>query len=219
MLVVVSSILRICSVLICIIVFVAAVPREESLKLYLIIWYNLQDAEDVYKSKSLRVCESKKKHLHAQMHSGPQALTTYAVLYISLEQSEWLSDKQTYYWALIDQSTGRPAHSKDSRSYFIALLISPNSLYFISSSAFSFSLSLSLRSHSFISFCTALKVNRFLLPLTVVDHFHRKWFDVLFKQSLSRGLRQVIPPWSQTSFLTFWARTPGLSHLFVERVY
>lgn len=80
------------------------------------------------------------------MHSGLEALTTYAVLRSSLEQPEWLGDKQSYYWALIDPSTGGPANSKDSRSYFIALLISPNSLYFISSSAFSlasFALSLS----------------------------------------------------------------------------
>lgn len=101
-------------------------------------------------------------------------------------ETEWLSDKEPHYWAGIDQYTGRPAHSKDSRSYFIAQLISPNSLYFISSSAFS-SFVLPL----FFSLCTALKVNRFLPPVTIVDYFQWKWFSLLFKNSLSHVLWQV----------------------------
>lgn len=99
------------------------------------------------------------------MHSGSEAWTKSGILCVSLKWSEWASDKQTYYWVLIDQSTGKPAHPKDSTGYFIALLISPNSLYFISSLAFPFLFS--PLSHSFISFSAALKVNRFLPPLTV----------------------------------------------------
>ena len=139
------------------------------------------------------------------MHSGLEALTTYAVLRSSLERPEWLGDKQSYYWALIDPSTGRPANSKDSRSYFIALLISPNSLYFISSSAFSlssFALSLSL---AFISFCAVLKVNRFFFffsPVWQLWTFSPENFLMLFhkslkmawRKSLSRGLRQSNSP-------------------------
>lgn len=42
----------------------------------------------------------------------------------------WVSlSPQTHYWALIDPSTGGPTQSKDSTSYFIALLIS--SLFFL----------------------------------------------------------------------------------------
>lgn len=116
------------------------------------------------------------------MHSGLEALTTYAVLRSSLERPEWLGDKQSYYWALIDPSTGRPANSKDSRSYFIALLISPNSLYFISSSAFSlssFALSLS-RLYLFLCSAQGQQVFIFFFAfLTAVDLFHWKWFDAL----------------------------------------
>lgn len=136
------------------------------------------------------------------MHSGLEALTTYAVLRSSLEQPEWLGDKQSYYWALIDPSTGRPANSKDSRSYFIALLISPNSLYFISSSAFSlasFALSLSplslfvqcSRSTGFF-FC--LIDSRGPFPLKMV------WRS-LQQVALTQTPTKLFPLWLQTSFI------------------
>lgn len=63
------------------------------------------------------------------MLTGPDALCTGG---FTLLGAAWMTDKQTYYWALIDRSTARPAHSKDSTSYFMALLISHNSLYIIS---------------------------------------------------------------------------------------
>lgn len=101
---------------------------------------------------------------------------------LSLEQPEWLSDKQTYYWALIDQSTGRPARSKDSRSYFIALLISPNSPHFI------FSFSLFPCSLTLLSLFVQCQGQQVRASLTAMDHCHWKRFDVLFKVRKSTGI-------------------------------
>lgn len=120
------------------------------------------------------------------------ALTTYAVPCMSLEQPEWVSDKQTYYRALTDQSPGWPAHSKDNRCYFIDLLISPNSLYFVLLIGFLF-LSLPLLSHFFISFWTMPKVKRFLPPWrqsTISTDNCLFFFTSLW-----------IPLWNQTRFL------------------
>lgn len=62
-----------------------------------------------------------------------------------------MSDKQDYYWTLTDCCTGRPTHPTDSRSYFIAPLISPSCLYFISSLTLPFSRLFS--SHRLYLFC------------------------------------------------------------------
>lgn len=102
------------------------------------------------------------------------------------EQNRWVGDRESHYWALIDQYTGRPTHSKDSRSYFIAPLISPNSLYFISSLAFSLPPSLSLRSVSYLLLFIS-QGQQVFPPPTTVDHFHWNCFNLLFNKSFSSG--------------------------------